>query len=119
MNMTNSAVKPFMEELKENLPKTKVCEVVLCTPAVMIQNMVKAGKECKVAAGGQDVSKYEKGAYTGEVSADMLADIGAKYCIVGHPSAASTTARAICSSTRRPRPCSKGHHPHHLRRREP
>ena len=84
MNMTNSAVKPFMEELKENLPKTKVCEVVLCTPAVMIQNMVKAGKECKVAAGGQDVSKYEKGAYTGEVSADMLADIGAKYCIVGH-----------------------------------
>ena len=84
MNMTNSAVKPFMEELKENLPKTKVCEIVLCTPAVMIQNMVKAGKECKVAAGGQDVSKYEKGAYTGEVSAAMLADIGAKYCIVGH-----------------------------------
>ncbi len=84
MNMTNSAVKPFMEELKENLPKTKVCEVVLCTPAVMIQNMVKAGKECKVAAGGQDVSKHDKGAYTGEISASMLADVGAKYCIVGH-----------------------------------
>ena len=84
MNMTNSAVKGFMEELKENLPKTKVCEIVLCTPAVMIQNMVKAGKDCKVAAGGQDVSKYAKGAYTGEISAEMLADVGAKYCIVGH-----------------------------------
>ena len=46
--------------------------------------MIKAGKDCKVAAGGQDVSKYEKGAYTGEVSAAQLADIGAKYCIVGH-----------------------------------
>ena len=81
MNMLASEIKPFMEELKENLPKTRTCEMVLCTPAVMIPAMVKA---CKVAAGGQDVSKYEKGAYTGEVSASQLADIGAKYCIVGH-----------------------------------
>ena len=84
MNMTNSGIKPFIEELKENLPKSKQCEIVLCTPAVMIQNMAKAGKECKVAAGGEDVSTFEKGAYTGEISASMLADIGAKYCIVGH-----------------------------------
>ena len=84
MNMVASEIKPFMEELKENLPKTRTCEMVLCTPAVMIPAMVKAGKDCKVAAGGQDVSKYEKGAYTGEVSASQLADIGAKYCIVGH-----------------------------------
>ena len=84
MNMVASEIKPFMEELKENLPKTRTCEMVLCTPAVMIPAMVKAGKDCKIAAGGQDVSKYEKGAYTGEVSASQLADIGAKYCIVGH-----------------------------------
>ena len=84
MNMLVSSVKPFMEELKENMAKTKTCDVVLCTPAVMIPAMVKAGKELKVAAGGQDVSKYEKGAYTGEISASQLADVGAKYCIVGH-----------------------------------
>ena len=84
MNQLVSGVKPFMEELKENLPKTRSCDVVLCTPAVMIPTMVKAGKDCSVAAGGEDVSKYEKGAYTGEISADMLADAGAKYCIVGH-----------------------------------
>ena len=84
MNQLVSGVKPFMEELKENLPKTRSCDVVLCTPAVMIPAMVKAGKDCRVAAGGEDVSKYEKGAYTGEISADMLADAGAKYCIVGH-----------------------------------
>ena len=84
MNMLASEVKPFIEQLKENMPKTRACDVVLCTPAVMISAMIKAGKECKVAAGGQDVSKYEKGAYTGEVSASQLSDIGAKYCIVGH-----------------------------------
>ena len=84
MNQLVSGVKPFMEELKENLPKSRSCDVVLCTPAVMIPTMVKAGKDCRVAAGGEDVSKYGKGAYTGEISADMLADAGAKYCIVGH-----------------------------------
>ena len=84
MNQLASGVKPFIEELKANMPKTRNCDVVLCTPAVLIPAMVKAGKECRVAAGGQDVSKYEKGAYTGEISADMLVDAGAKYCIVGH-----------------------------------
>ena len=84
MNQLVSGVRPFMEELKENLPRTRSCDVVLCTPAVMIPAMVKAGKDCRVAAGGEDVSKFEKGAYTGEISADMLADAGAKYCIVGH-----------------------------------
>ncbi|MBR3293388.1 MAG: triose-phosphate isomerase [Oscillospiraceae bacterium] len=84
MNLTASEIKPFMEQLKPLLPKSRPCDVVLCTPAVMLPAMIKAGKDAKVAAGGQDVSKYEKGAYTGEVSAAQLADIGAKYCIVGH-----------------------------------
>ena len=84
MNQLVSGVKPFIEELRETMPRTKTCEVVLCTPALMIPAMVRAGKDARVAAGGQDVSKYEKGAYTGEISADMLLDAGAKYCIVGH-----------------------------------
>ena len=84
MNMLASEINHFMEQLKENLHKTRACDVVLCTPAPLLPAMIKAGKDCKVAAGGQDVSKYEKGAYTGEVSAAQLADIGAKYCIVGH-----------------------------------
>jgi len=84
MNMLASEVKPFIEQLKEAMPKTRSCDIVLCTPAVMIANMVRSGKEIKVAAGGQDVSAFEKGAYTGEIAAAQLADIGAKYCIVGH-----------------------------------
>ena len=84
MNMLASEIKPFMQELKVNLPEVKTCETVICAPAVMVPTLIKAAKECKVAGGAQDVSKYEKGAYTGEVSASQLADVGAKYCIVGH-----------------------------------
>ena len=84
MNMLASEVKPFMDALKAELPAKKECDIVLCTPALMLGAMVKAGKSCKVAAGGQDVSKFEKGAYTGEISAAQLKDAGAKYCIVGH-----------------------------------
>lgn len=84
MNMLASEVKQFIDELKVNLPAQRTCDIVLCTPALMIPAMVKSGKTCKVFAGGQDCSKYEKGAYTGEVSVAQLADVGAKYCIVGH-----------------------------------
>ena len=84
MNMCASEVKPFMDQLKAVLPKNRFCEVALCVPALLIPAMLRAGKELKVAVGGQDVSQYEKGAYTGEISAAQLADIGVKYCIVGH-----------------------------------
>ena len=36
MNMLASEIKPFMEQLKENLPKTRACDVVLCTPAPLL-----------------------------------------------------------------------------------
>ena len=84
MNQLASTIKPFMEELKVNMPRTKTCDVVLCAPAIMVPALIRAGKECKIASGAQDVSCFEKGAYTGEISATQLADVGVKYCIVGH-----------------------------------
>lgn len=84
MNMLASEVKPFVEQLKANMPKTKSCEIVLCVPAVNIGAMLKYGKDAKVSCGAQDVSAHGKGAFTGEISADQLADVGVKYCLVGH-----------------------------------
>lgn len=84
MNMLPGDVKPFVEEIKPLMPKVKTCETVLCVPAVNIAAMLKFGKEAKICVGAQDVSKYEKGAYTGEISASQLADARVKYCIVGH-----------------------------------
>lgn len=84
MNMVPSAVKPFAEELKAEIPKAKWCEIALCVPAVMLQASIKAFKDSRIATGAQDVSKYESGAYTGENSAAQLADLGVKYVIIGH-----------------------------------
>ena len=84
MNMLASSVRPFIEDLKPLLPKNKMCDVVLCTPAIMVPAVIKASKDSRVIAGAQDVSDHDKGAYTGEISASQLADVGVKYCIVGH-----------------------------------
>ena len=84
MNMTASEVRPFVEELKAAMPKLKGCETVLCVPAVNIPAMLRWGKDAKIACGAEDVSVFAKGAYTGEIAANMLADLGVKYCIVGH-----------------------------------
>ena len=84
MNMLASEVKPFIDELKGLVPKAKACDVILCVPAVNVPAMIKYGKEAKVICGAQDVSEHDKGAFTGDISAAMLKDIGSKYCIVGH-----------------------------------
>ncbi len=84
MNMLCSQTKDFADELKPLLPKNRSSEAVLCVPYPLIGSVLKAVKGLRVAVGAQDVSIYDKGAYTGEVSAEMLADLGVKYCIVGH-----------------------------------
>ena len=102
MNMLVSDVKPFVEELKGYIPKTKTCEAVLCVPAVNIAAMLKLGKEARIVCGAQDVSKYDKGAYTGEISASQLPVLNTALSAI--PSAANIITRAICSSTQKPAP---------------
>lgn len=84
MNGLASEVKPFAESLKPLLPRLKSCEVVLCTSSVMVPATVKAFRDAKVSVGAQDMSVHETGAYTGEVAGLQLADVGAKYVIIGH-----------------------------------
>ena len=84
MNKLASEIKAFADELKTLTAKPKWCEVVICAPAVMLPNAVRAFKEGKVGVGAQDLSAFESGAYTGEVSGAQLADAGVKYVIVGH-----------------------------------
>ena len=84
MNKTASETKKFAEELKRLLPRTKWCDIVVCVPAVNIPAALKAFKDLRVSVGAQNVFYEKSGAYTGEVSADMLKDLGVKYVIVGH-----------------------------------
>ncbi len=76
MNGAQNALKEMVDAL-QNVDTDN--RVVLCVPYTML--CLDSGR---VALGAQDVSAHEKGAYTGEVSATMIAETGAKYVIVGH-----------------------------------
>ena len=59
-------------------------EVLLCPPAHMLEPMVRASRGQNIAIGAQNCHDQEGGAYTGEISADMVAETGATYVILGH-----------------------------------
>ena len=84
MNMTATETKKFAEELKKIMPRAKWCDTLICVPACNISIAMKAFKDLRISVGAENVYFEEKGAYTGEVSADMLKDLGVKYVIVGH-----------------------------------
>jgi triosephosphate isomerase len=62
------------------------CDVVVCPPATLLTEVraILAEHDDRVALGAQDCATAESGAYTGDVSAPMLADAGCRYVIVGH-----------------------------------
>lgn len=84
MNLTPSEAKALIEEMKPLVSKAKWCETVLCVPYVDIPAAIKAAKGSKIAIGAQNMHFEPKGAYTGEISADMLRELGVKYVIIGH-----------------------------------
>ena len=84
MNKTATETKKFAEEIRPILPRAKWCEVVICVPAVNVPAALKAFKDLHIAVGAENLHYEPSGAYTGEVSADMLKDLGVKYVIIGH-----------------------------------
>jgi len=62
----------------------KTCRAAVCVPAPYLAQAQALLAGSALALGAQDVSAHEAGAYTGEVSADMLRDFAVRYCIVGH-----------------------------------
>ena len=60
------------------------CQVAMCVPSVYLSQVQSLVAGSGIWLGAQDVSAHEQGAYTGEISAAMLRDIGVRCCIVGH-----------------------------------
>lgn len=60
------------------------CDVALCAPSVYLTTLVQAAQGTPVRIGAEDVNENAQGAFTGEISAGMLADIGCHLVIVGH-----------------------------------
>ncbi len=83
MNMTPSEEVALIETLKA-LVKNDDVDVVFCVPAIDIIPAVEAVKGTNIAIGAENMYFEEKGAYTGEISPNMLVDAGVKYVIIGH-----------------------------------
>ncbi len=83
MNKLPSETYDFVKEVAKVTEGAK-CEVVCCTPYVCLAEAVRAAKDTHVKIGAENLHFEDKGAFTGEVSADMLLDLGVDYVIIGH-----------------------------------
>jgi triosephosphate isomerase len=84
MNLTPSEAKKFVGSLYEKVKNNRGCDIVVCVPAIDLPVVAKMCAGTAIKVGGQNVHFAKSGAYTGEISADMLVDVGAKYVIIGH-----------------------------------
>ena len=83
MNKTPAEAAALVNELKP-LVADAACDVVVCVPAVDIAAVKEAAAGSNIKVGAQNVHWAESGAYTGELSADMLVACGVEYVIIGH-----------------------------------
>ena len=84
MNLTPSEAKKFVGDLYDKVKNNRGCDIVVCVPAIDLPVVAKMCAGTAIKVGGQNVHFAKSGAYTGEISADMLVDVGAKYVIIGH-----------------------------------
>lgn len=83
MNNTPAEAAALIEEMKPLVADAK-CDVVLCVPFVDIAASVEAAKGSNIKIGAENVHFKASGAYTGEISAEMLTACGVEYVVIGH-----------------------------------
>ncbi len=83
MNNTPDQTKALIEEMKP-LVANADCDVVLCVPYIDLYAALEAAKGSNIKIGAENCHWAEKGAFTGEVSAEMLKAAGVPYVIIGH-----------------------------------
>jgi len=84
MNGSRASIKELLDGLKAGIGEVKTAEVAVCPPYVYLADVQARLEGTPIAWGGQNLSTEPGGAFTGEISADMLLDFGCKYVIVGH-----------------------------------
>lgn len=83
MNNTRPETKAVIEELKPLVADSNV-GVVLCVPFTNLETAISTAKGSNIKIGAQNVHFEKSGAYTGEISADMLVEMGVEYVVIGH-----------------------------------
>ncbi|MDY4976197.1 MAG: triose-phosphate isomerase [Clostridia bacterium] len=85
MNKTPSEAKTLVKEVVEAIgTKPEHVDVIVCPPFVAVDAAMTAAEGSFVKVGAQNLHFEAKGAYTGEIAADMLKDLGVTYVIIGH-----------------------------------
>ncbi|UTW46508.1 triose-phosphate isomerase [bacterium SCSIO 12696] len=84
MNGSLQSVSQLAAGIRSGCADIDNVELLVCPPSVFIPPVVQVLAEAGVAVGGQNLSEHAEGAYTGEVSADMLLGSGCSHVIVGH-----------------------------------
>ena len=84
MNFTPAEATAFVNEIKPMVAGKDNCDIIFCAPYVTIAAAQEAAKGSNIKIGAENVHFAPKGAYTGEVSAEMLTACGVEYVIIGH-----------------------------------
>ncbi|MFZ3011661.1 MAG: triose-phosphate isomerase [Minisyncoccia bacterium] len=79
---TLKEAEKLLKDMVKNLPAIKKTEIVICPPFLYLEKLKKISR--KIIIGAQDAFYEDVGAFTGEVSAEMLCGVGARYVILGH-----------------------------------
>ncbi|MEG0570706.1 MAG: triose-phosphate isomerase [Oscillospiraceae bacterium] len=83
MNTTRPQAKELIESLKP-LVANADCDVVVCVPFTNLETVIEAAKGTNIKVGAQNCHFEKSGAFTGEISADMLSEMGVEYVVIGH-----------------------------------
>lgn len=83
MNKTPAQAKALIEEIIP-LVKDADCKVVCCVPFVDLSAALEAAKGTNIAIGAENCHWAESGAFTGEIAANMLTEMGVEYVVIGH-----------------------------------
>lgn len=83
MNGTLATIRPLLAAIKQGVEGIKT-EVAICPPSVYIPELAAQLTDSEIKLGAQNVSQLDQGAFTGEISTDMLNDYSCEYVIVGH-----------------------------------
>lgn len=83
MNKTRPEAKALIEELKP-ITADKTCGVVICVPFTNLETALSLTEGTNIKVGAENCHFEKSGAFTGEISADMLAEMGVEYVVLGH-----------------------------------
>ncbi|OOF78471.1 triose-phosphate isomerase [Rodentibacter caecimuris] len=84
LNGSKAFTKELIENLKVELADVNGCDVAIAPPVMYLAEAESALTGSKIALGAQNVDVNLQGAFTGDISTEMLKDFGAKYIIIGH-----------------------------------